>query len=75
MISVTVIDKSGVLADKAASTALQQLRFRRLYKVAQQMGVKLVMLVDNDNTVYLSQQWQSRIFQLKEPTVKLTLPL
>jgi FAD:protein FMN transferase len=76
LISVTVVDKSGVLAD-AASTALTIAGLDGWYQVAQQMGVKLVMLVDAEGTVYLSPAMAERVtFQPhKEPKVKLTLPL
>jgi thiamine biosynthesis lipoprotein len=75
-ISVTVIHQNGVLADVAAK-ALTIAGLDGWYKIAQQMGVKLVMLVDTEGTVYLSPEMAERVtFQPhKEPKVKLTLPL
>ena len=75
-ISVTVIHQNGALAD-AASTALTIAGLEGWYKIAQQMGIKQVMLVDSEGTVYLSPAMAERVkFQpRKEPKVKLTLPL
>lgn len=74
--SVTVIHQNGALAD-AASTALTIAGLDGWYKIAQQMGLKQVMLVDQEGTVYLSPEMAERVqFQpRKEPKVKLTLPL
>jgi len=74
--SVTVIHQNGVLADVAAK-ALTIAGLDGWYKIAQQLGVKLVMLVDNEGTVYLSPEMAERVeFQpRKEPKIKLTLPL
>jgi thiamine biosynthesis lipoprotein len=74
--SVTVIHPNGALAD-VASTALTIAGLEGWYKIAQQMGLKQVMLVDQEGTVYLSPEMAERVqFQpRKEPKVKLTLPL
>jgi thiamine biosynthesis lipoprotein len=76
LISVTVIHQNGALAD-AASTALTIAGLEGWHKIALQMGIKQVMLVDSEGTVYLSPAMAERVeFQpRKEPKIKLTLPL
>jgi FAD:protein FMN transferase len=58
--SVTVIDKHGILAD-AASTALTVAGLSDWHRIAQQMGVKYVMLVDQTGTVYLNPAMKARV--------------
>lgn len=53
IVSVTVIDDDGGLAD-AAATALTVAGRDGWYEVARKMGLKYVMLVEDDGTVYLN---------------------
>ncbi len=74
--SVTVIACSGTLAD-VATTALSVAGLSDWYRIAKQMGLKLVMLVDNQGTVYLSPAMAERVkFESNQsPTVVLSEPL
>jgi thiamine biosynthesis lipoprotein len=58
--SVTVIDRSGALAD-AASTALTVAGLQDWHRIARQMGVKYVMLVDEAGTVYVNPAMAERV--------------
>ena len=65
--SVTVIDKNGALAD-AASTALTIAGVKDWYNIAKKLGVKYVMLMDREGTVYLNPAMVERIqFDPKHP--------
>jgi thiamine biosynthesis lipoprotein len=59
IVSVTVIDEDGGLAD-AAATALTVAGRDGWYAVARRMGLKYVMLVEDDGTVYLNPGMASR---------------
>jgi len=58
--SVTVIDKSGARAD-AASTALMVAGVSDWHRIARQMGVKYVMLMDEAGTVYVNPAMAVRV--------------
>lgn len=58
--SVTVIDTNGTLAD-AAATALTVAGKQDWHRIATQMGVKYVMLVDQAGTVYFTPAMAKRI--------------
>ncbi len=58
--SVTVIDTNGALAD-AAATALTVAGKQDWHRVATEMGVKYVMLVDEAGTVYFTPAMAKRI--------------
>lgn len=58
--SVTVIDPNGALAD-AASTALTIAGLKDWHRIARQMGVKYVMLVDEAGTVYVNPAMAGRV--------------
>jgi FAD:protein FMN transferase len=58
--SVTVIDRSGILAD-AASTALIVAGLKDWHRIAKQLGLKYVMLVDESGTVYMNPRMADRI--------------
>jgi thiamine biosynthesis lipoprotein len=60
IVSVTVIDKDGGLAD-AAATALTVAGAKDWYRIAKQMGLKYVMLVADDGTVYVNPSMAKRI--------------
>lgn len=51
--SVTVVDESATLAD-AASTALMVAGLQDWHRIARQMGVKYVMLIDGSHTVHVN---------------------
>ncbi|BAP54800.1 ApbE-like lipoprotein [Thioploca ingrica] len=74
--SVTVIDPSGTRAD-AAATALTVAGLSDWHRIAQQMGIKYVMVVDESATVYMNPAMAKRIqFQTQQPPkVVLTDPL
>lgn len=74
--SVTVVHADAALAD-AAATALFVAGPDGWPQIAQAMGIKLVMLVSDDSTVYMTPQMQSRIHFEVEPkpaTIIKTLP-
>ncbi|MEN8216717.1 MAG: FAD:protein FMN transferase [Pseudomonadota bacterium] len=74
--SVTVIDRSGALAD-AASTALTIAGLQDWHRIARQMGVKYVMLVDETGTVYVNPAMAERV-QFppdKKPKIVVSKPL
>ena len=58
--SVTVIDTVGARAD-AAATALSVAGPRDWYRIARQMGVKYVLLVDEQGQVYMNPAMADRI--------------
>jgi len=70
--SVTVIDKRGILAD-AASTALTVAGLSNWHRIAQQMGVKYVMLVDEAGTVYLNPAMKARVIFSTETLPKMVV--
>jgi thiamine biosynthesis lipoprotein len=74
--SVTVIDRSGVLAD-AASTALSVAGLPDWHRIARQMGIKYVMLVDDVGTVYMNPAMAARIQfpSEKQPKIVVSEPL
>ena len=65
--SVTVIDTLGARAD-AAATALSVAGPHDWYRIARQMGLKYVMLVDEQGRVYMNPAMANRIkFENPEP--------
>ncbi len=66
IVSATVLHTDGALAD-AAATALAVAGPRDWTRIARRMGVKLVMLVDDAGTVYLTPEMRRRIVFVKEP--------
>jgi len=58
--SVTVIDRVGARAD-AAATALSVAGPKDWYRIARQMGLKYVMLVDEQGRVYMNPAMAERI--------------
>ncbi len=70
--SVTVIDSSGARAD-AASTALTVAGLQDWHRIAQQMGVKYVMLVDEAGTVYMNPAMAARVQFLPEKMPKIVV--
>jgi FAD:protein FMN transferase len=66
VISATVIDPSGALAD-AAATALVIAGPPHWAEVARSMGVHLVLLVDDQGTVYMTPGMRRRVTFEKEP--------
>jgi len=71
--SVTVIDPNATLAD-AASTALSIAGLQDWYRIAKQMGIKNVILVDKAGNVYLNPRMTARVQfnPKKKPTVVIT---
>lgn len=71
--SVTVIDPNATLAD-AASTALSVAGLQDWYRIAKQMGVKNVMLVDVAGNVYLNPRMEKRVQfnPKKKPNIVIT---
>jgi len=74
--SVTVIDRSGALAD-AASTALTVAGLQDWHRIARQMGIKYVMLVDEKGIVYINPAMAKRVqFPAdKKPQIIVSEPL
>lgn len=74
--SVTVIDSSGALAD-AASTALMVAGLSDWHRIAKQMGIKYVMLVDEAGTVHVNPAMAKRVQfpAKKQPKIIVTEPL
>ena len=74
--SVTVIDPNGALAD-AASTALTIAGLQDWHRIARQMGVKYVMLVDEAGIVYVNPAMAERVqFDPKnKPQIVVSQPL
>jgi FAD:protein FMN transferase len=66
--SVTVIHDNGAVAD-AAATALVVAGPKDWHRIAKQMGIKYVMLVDDAGVVYMNPAMQKRVqFQNPPPT-------
>ncbi len=74
--SVTVIAQSGALAD-AASTALTIAGLKDWHRIARQMGIKYVMLVDDAGIVYVNPAMAKRVqFPAEQvPTIVVSEPL
>ncbi len=74
--SVTVIARSGALAD-AASTALTIAGLKHWHRIARQMGIKYVMLVDEAGTVYVNPKMAERVQfpSDKKPRIIVSAPL
>jgi thiamine biosynthesis lipoprotein len=74
--SVTVIDPSGTRAD-AAATALMVAGLSDWHRIAKQMGIKYVMVVDEAATIYMNPAMAKRVeFQTPQPPkVVLSEPL
>ncbi len=65
--SVTVIHDNGAVAD-AAATALVVAGPEEWHRIARQMGIKYVMLVDDAGVVYMNPEMQQRVqFQDSTP--------
>jgi thiamine biosynthesis lipoprotein len=65
--SVTIVDKNAALAN-AASTAISVSGMKDWYRIAKQLGVKYVMLVNHAGTVYLNPAMAKRLeFDPKHP--------
>jgi thiamine biosynthesis lipoprotein len=74
--SVTVIHDNGAIAD-AAATALVVAGPEAWHRIAKQMGIKYVMLVDDTGVVYMNPAMQKRVrFQGKPPKdIRISEPL
>jgi thiamine biosynthesis lipoprotein len=74
--SVTVIHDNGAVAD-AAATALVVAGPDEWHRIARQMGIKYVMLVDDKGVVYMNPRMQQRVqFQETPPAdIRLSEPL
>lgn len=70
--SVTVIHENGGIAD-AAATALVVAGVSDWQRIARQMGVQAVMLVDDAGTVYMSPAMQRRIEFTGETPAKIMI--
>jgi thiamine biosynthesis lipoprotein len=69
--SVTVVHHDAGIAD-AAATALFVAGSKNWQNVAKNMGIDLVMLVDNNGNIYLTSAMQKRIkFRDKSPTLHI----
>jgi len=67
IVSTSIIDKNGALAD-AAATALTVAGPEDWHKIAKKMGVRFAMLVDVEGTVYLNPAMLQRVtFEPNEP--------
>lgn len=71
-ISVTVIHPNAATAD-AASTALFVAGKNSWHKIAKNMGIKYVMLIDEEGTVYLNPAMNDRIHFISKPLPKIIL--
>jgi len=67
IISATVIHPNGALAD-AAATALVIAGPERWDEVARAMGIKLALLVDDQDTLYMTPAMQGRVVLERPPT-------
>jgi len=74
--SVTVIHDNGAVAD-AAATALVVAGPKEWHRIARQMGIKYVMLVDDAGVVYMNPAMQKRVqFQDSPPKdIRISDPL
>lgn len=73
--SVTVIHESGAVAD-AAATALVVAGVEEWHRIAQQMGIKMAMVVEDSGLVHLNPKMRNRlIFEGSEPPLQLSAPL
>ncbi len=73
--SVTVIHESAVVAD-AAATALFVAGPKDWQRIARQMGIKYVLLVDENNIVHMNPAMAKRVQLMdKKQTVELSAPL
>lgn len=74
--SVTVIHDNGAVAD-AAATALVVAGPKEWHRIAKQMGIKYVMLVDDAGVVYMNPAMQKRVKFEKEPPkdIRISAPL
>lgn len=73
--SVTVIHESGAVAD-AAATALVVAGVEEWHRIAQQMGIKMAMVVEDSGLVHLNPKMRNRlIFDGSEPPLLLSAPL
>ncbi|MCW8887671.1 MAG: FAD:protein FMN transferase [Gammaproteobacteria bacterium] len=73
--SVTVIHPNGAVAD-AAATALVVAGVEQWHKVAQKMGIKMAMVVEENGTVHLNPKMRERLkFEGAEPKLQLSAPL
>ncbi len=74
--SVTVIHDNGAVAD-AAATALVVAGAKEWHRIAKQMGIKYVMLVDDAGVVYMNPAMQKRVqFQNPPPSdIRISDPL
>jgi thiamine biosynthesis lipoprotein len=74
--SVTVIHDNGAVAD-AAATALVVAGAKEWHRIARQMGIKYVMLVDDKGVVYMNPRMQQRVqFQETPPAdIRISDPL
>ncbi|MDM8568340.1 FAD:protein FMN transferase [Thiotrichales bacterium HSG1] len=69
--SVTVIHKSGAVAD-AAATAIMIAGLESWHEIAKQMMVKFVMLIDKNETIYLNPAMQERVRFQAMPSIVVT---
>lgn len=73
--SVTVIHSNGAVAD-AAATALVVAGVKDWHRIAQKMGIKMAMVVEESGVVHLNPKMRSRlIFEGPEPQMKISAPL
>ncbi|PCI38664.1 MAG: thiamine biosynthesis protein ApbE [Rhodospirillaceae bacterium] len=70
IVSATVITHNGALAD-AAATALTVAGPKDWHRIAKKMGIKFVILVDDNGTVYLNPAMKARI--VFNPEAKITI--
>ncbi len=73
--SVTVLHTDAVTAD-AAATALFVAGPEDWYRVAKQMGIRYVLLIDSSGTLHMNPAMQKRLTLLKEGhTIRISPPL
>ena len=73
--SVTVIYSNGAVAD-AAATALVVAGVKDWHRIAQKMGIKMAMVVEEGGVVHLNPKMRSRlIFEGVEPQLQISAPL
>lgn len=68
---MTVIDNDATTAD-AAATALFIAGPSQWYKIARQMGLKYVLLVDSEGTLHMNPAMQQRV-QLTDTSYRIEL--
>ena len=71
-VSVTVIDSSATRAD-AASTALAVADVKNWHKIAEQMGIHYVLLMNAQGEIWMNPEMAKRIEFISKENFKITI--